>query len=82
MNPTTLKIFQARFYNRIVKLLGGPAKATAFFLSNPKIRQLEATVAERCWRDGSYGFTSKGAAEEWFKSVVQPIVTSEISSDK
>ena len=77
MKPTPLKIFQARFYNRIVKLLGGPAKATVFFRSNPKIRQLEATVAERCWREGSYGFTSKGAAEAWYKAVVQPIAAAE-----
>jgi hypothetical protein len=79
MKATPKKVFQSRFYNHIVRLLGGPARATVFFGSHPKIRQLEATVAERCYRNGSYGWTPKGSAEEWFRLVVKPLTFEEVS---
>ena len=74
MKPTKVEVFQSRFYNRIRELLGGPKAASDFFRKHPKLLLAEAKAARESHAEGTYGFTPKGAANEWYKLTLEPIL--------
>jgi hypothetical protein len=77
MNDTTratnFDTFYGQFCDRIVVLLGGPDKSKDFF-NKHQLAHLRIVAARHAFFDGVWGYTARGAADEWFRLILKPSI--------